>query len=392
MINSLRSHLTRLTSELTSHQELLTELRKLRESDAQALRDKGTEITQLREEVQRLAGEVEVLRGVVEEGLNERRATRESHVASVAADVAMSQDLEEDEASEEDEIPEQSEDDSEEDDEKDEPGWASDNDNSIPLVNGPSQANRADRTMRTDHATIGSSNLAGSVNRSPRFVDAEELDNIAAEMDERRSNRSNGSITSQNRPAPSRGEQVGTSRIVDGPALNPLLQPPMNRQPDAPTSRPSAPTPGHAKKQYNQPRDCHDPYPETPFPQIRGPLMERLFFSAPEHNAKTCIHCRRSRHHTNAHSPSRLNPRPTTSYPLPPENRGETPTDEGYEGSDAGDAEHLAADKGKKREYVAFSGHAGHWQKAGRAQGLPPQTVLARHIRELEDDFIHYKR
>lgn len=48
---------------------MLEELRRLRESDALSLTEKA-------QEVERLAGEIEVLRGVVEEGLNERRQGR----------------------------------------------------------------------------------------------------------------------------------------------------------------------------------------------------------------------------------------------------------------------------------------------------------------------------
>ncbi len=69
LISSLRTHLTRLTSELSSHRELLAELRSLRDIDSATLREKSSEITRLKNEVERLAGEVEVLRGVVEEGL-----------------------------------------------------------------------------------------------------------------------------------------------------------------------------------------------------------------------------------------------------------------------------------------------------------------------------------
>jgi len=116
LINSLRSHLTRLTSELASHQDLLTELRNLRDSDSRALKEKGADILKLREEVQRLAGEVEVLRGVIEEGLKERRASREIHVEHSVADIAMSQDLEEEqeEGNEDEEEEVAEEDDSEE--------------------------------------------------------------------------------------------------------------------------------------------------------------------------------------------------------------------------------------------------------------------------------------
>lgn len=63
---------------MSTQQQLLEELRALRESDALSLAEKAQEINQLRAEVERLAGEIEVLRGVVEEGLNERRQGRDS--------------------------------------------------------------------------------------------------------------------------------------------------------------------------------------------------------------------------------------------------------------------------------------------------------------------------
>lgn len=55
----------------------MQELRFLRDSDANALREKSDDVDRLRVQVERLAGEVEVLRGVVEEGLRERRSARE---------------------------------------------------------------------------------------------------------------------------------------------------------------------------------------------------------------------------------------------------------------------------------------------------------------------------
>jgi len=79
------------------HQALLSELRRLRNSDAQALHEKGVEILQLKEELQRLTGEVEVLRGDVEEGLKERCSAQDIHIEGSAADLGMSQDLEEEE-------------------------------------------------------------------------------------------------------------------------------------------------------------------------------------------------------------------------------------------------------------------------------------------------------
>ena len=69
----------------------------MRDSDAQALHEKGAETLQLKEELQRLTGEVEVLRGDVEEGLKERCSARDIHIEGSAADLGMSQDLEEEE-------------------------------------------------------------------------------------------------------------------------------------------------------------------------------------------------------------------------------------------------------------------------------------------------------
>jgi hypothetical protein len=59
LIMTLRTHLARLTSELSSHQQLLRELWSLRESDARTLKEKS-EVERLREEVERLADEVEM--------------------------------------------------------------------------------------------------------------------------------------------------------------------------------------------------------------------------------------------------------------------------------------------------------------------------------------------
>ena len=81
---TLKGHLTRLTSELSEHHQLLEELRSMRDTDGRALREKSREVDVLRREVERLGGEVEVLRGVVEEGLKERREIRERSVAEVS--------------------------------------------------------------------------------------------------------------------------------------------------------------------------------------------------------------------------------------------------------------------------------------------------------------------
>jgi hypothetical protein len=469
LISSLRSHLTRLTSELASHQALLSELRRLRDSDAQALREKGAEILQLKEEVQRLAGEVEVLRGVVEEGLKERRSAREIHIEGSAADLGMSQDLEEEDNDNEDELeleeeePDNNEHERDQDKGVDEREFDDDDedeeDEPVPFDPNPAPLRAADRTMRTDFATLGS-----STNSAPlRFVNDDELDLIAAEVEERRSNRSNassvgsGSGTQRARPRsrspPVRRskratvedeheEEQETSRRhqLPYPALpassqHYTTQPQLNVQhapsrfasshPEPSTSRPTAPTPGSTSKTHERRRTgrtsdpvAPEPETETPFPQIRGEHLERLFFSAPEHNAKTCTVCYRRRNRPSGASPSWSHVRgkgtkyASTSHDAVQDEKedGQEEEDEGYEGSEDADVDHRATNgKGKERErererereserererqfVVSFSQDPSHWRQAGRKHGLPPQTVVARVIRELEDDFTHYKR
>lgn len=479
LISSLRSHLTRLTSELASHQDLLTELRNLRDSDSRALKEKSADIIKLREEVQRLAGEVEVLRGVIEEGLKERRASREMiQVEQSVADIAMSQDLEEEqEEGNEDEDEDVAEDDSDEEL------------SGVEEVNGPfdpvsiheesSRVNQADKTMRTDFATLGSTNPAESMT-SRRFVDKEELERISAEVEERRSNRSSNSTESHSRRALSPSVRKDRRTTVEDeeellPQTSNMSHHSQNRfqttvqheppsfyssapaagcersnvshhrlqttAPPEPSSHPSTPAAGYERLsqtsnmnmshhsqsrlqattvQQPEPLSSFHPSitqavagyapkqagparfqehledePETPFPQIRGEHLERLFFSAPEHNARTCTVCYRRRHRTGRSSP--------WSYPEKDGDRAarrnaaaEENEDEGFgEGSDeaADITDRVAKDnKGKQRDYVIFSNDPGRWRQAGRREGLPPQTVVARVIRELEDDFTHYKR
>ena len=72
----------------------------------------------------------------------------------------------------------------------------------------------ADKTIRTDFAKVGSTNLnpAESTMTSRRFVDKEELDRISAELEERRLNRSSNSIGSQSRRPRSPASSVRRDR------------------------------------------------------------------------------------------------------------------------------------------------------------------------------------
>ena len=399
LITSLRTHLTRLTTELASHQELLTSLRHLRDADAKELRAHSGEILQLREEVQRLAGEVEVLRGVVEEGLKERRASREmSRVEIPEEERGMSHDLDEEE--------DEDEDDEEEDGEELEPTDESahslvSDDEPEPFDPVSIETERAaDRTMRTDFATLGE-----STNSQParmRRVGADELNDITAELEERRANLSGGALHPPPRSPPPQHNPRTTmddTQDIDAPVpparstTNGHTQTQVRTHPAPSTSRPSAPTPTHAARRL-PPAE-----PETPFPQIRGAHLERLFFSAPEHNARTCTVCFRRRDREQAHTRGGLSPggwsRPEPK-PTAVRRSGEgaegPPSDEGYEGSE-GERPGSAMDRDKQVQIEAlYNGDARQWRATAKKHGLPPQTVVARVIRELEDDFTHYKR
>ena len=359
----MRSHLTRLTSELASHRDLLVELRNLRDSDSRALKEKGADIMKLREEVQRLAGEVEVLRGVVEEGLKERRASREIQVEHSVADVAMSRDLEDEEEQEE-------------------------GNKDVEVLRGVVEEGliemRASREVHVEHSVA---HVAMS-----QELEEEEQEEGSGDEDVPDGDDSEEILSDEEDPRRLEAED-------DYEGLQPSNIPNHSQsrlqttlQPEPSSSRPSAPAADYVPKQAGPARfQEHLPgVPETPFPQIRGEHLERLFFSAPEHNAKTCTVCYRRRHRTGSSfwSYPRKNDHARNANVEPEE-------DEGFgEGSDeAADVERAPRDsKGKQRDYVIFSKDPGYWRQAGRKEGLPPQTVVARVIRELEDDFTHYKR
>ncbi|CAK5284255.1 unnamed protein product [Mycena citricolor] len=345
LISSLRTHLTRLTAELSSHQELLTELRLLREKDSKALKEKTGQVDILRQEVERLAGEVEVLRGVVEEGLRERRATRDASESHSDADVGMTADLEETTSEEEDD----DEDESFRDDDVQPSDGSQHEEHSEPEPFDPesilgSSRQNLDRTMRTDHATLGSAS-----NSVPRQLSRDvELERIAADIEERRSELSHQSSQERSRAStPTRQRRRPTVEEVSETNSMPSRAPsPVSRT--AAVRRPAGPTPSRARAEGE---------PETPFPQIRGAHLERLFFSAPEHNARSCTVCCRRREPIQ-NPPSWLSRRNLERSRDEDEIRGENDVD---------------------------------YKAAARKAGLPPQTLVTRVIRDLEDDFTHYK-
>jgi hypothetical protein len=374
--------MSRLTSELSSHKTLLDELRSLREADKNTLRQKVREVDLLRQEVEKIAGEVEVLKGVVEEGLRERRERNlsQSHGEPQGHDMVVG---------------------SREDGGDDEVERGQDGDESLNAPKDaedyeiediqPALARRA-LLERTDHVAFNSSPIQDNATNAQRYVEDSELERISMELEERRSERSRsssrlGSSVSSNgsHRAPSVTSSVGSARnpliAASPPERATTLDSHRQRRRQASRSsvplmqvpRPSAPTPAHARERHLA--------GEVPFPQIRGAQLERMFFSAPEHNTKTCTVCNRRRYRGAA-------PR-ALWYPA---SKGHNVTvadandeDEGFEeGSVVEDGEGRRAPQGAAVNLDFLDGDV-------RNGHLPPQTVLVRVLRELEDDFTHYK-
>ena len=376
--------MARLTSELSSHKTLLDELRSLREADKITLRQKVREVDLLRREVEKIAGEVEVLKGVVEEGLRERRERSLSHSHDEPRGHGVAVDQREDS---DDDVAERDW------DEDDDLGPQQDTDDYEIEDVQPALARRAllERTTRTDHAALGPPPIPGNVGNTQRYVDDSELERISVELEERRSERSQsssrlGSSVSSNgsHRAPSVASSTRSARnpLISAPHLPRAATPDKQRRrqasgssmpPLTQDSRPPAPTPAHARERHHA--------DEVPFPHIRGARLERMFFSAPEHNSKTCTVCNRRRHREAA-------PRPLW-YPA---SKGHNVTvadvndeDEGFgEGSVIEDAEGRKTFHGCAVNLDFLDGDA-------KNNHLPPQTVLVRVLRELEDDFTHYK-
>ncbi|KIK59609.1 hypothetical protein GYMLUDRAFT_60144 [Collybiopsis luxurians FD-317 M1] len=503
LITTLRTHLTRLTSELSSHQELLHQLFSLREGDlndirklqndaaalhalqgdiqnmklgAGGLEARAEEVERLRIEVERLAGEVEVLRGVVEEGLRERRMKvkdrTDASIAPADADVQSNLESAQFDKSKESEVEVEAEGQEEDEDEEDEEERSEDEDEdedeepepfdpmSIPgssRASNPANSRILDKdndrtlpnqTIRTDHATLGtlgtpraptpqlnSNRAAPSAGTSTRslFIDDDELRRIMDDVEERRSR--------------SELEVSGTEKShFDSRFLHPsgsISQPQSRPASPAPRPpRPEAPTPSHARASTHQHphqrasrhtreredggnRASHTEEEPEPFPQIRGERLEKLFFSAPVHDERSCNMCRR-------HRGGEVGAFGTGRHRHHRRRDEDQEEDEGFaEGSDDAAAapefapvgldpgERAQRRLGKQRDpgldFVEPSAYTGGSNKNRREdrdrqgnfgrygggregrdsyekrKNLPQQTILARVIRELEDDFTHYK-
>ena len=359
---------------------------------------KSEEVNILKDKVEGLAGEVEVLKGVVEEGLKERRMLREQSMATTeegqrtgdSAQAIVNAEVQQPHEEESEESSEESEDESVEDSIT----------ASRSLLTRPSPA--ADKT-RTDCATVGTQSQA-----TRPFVTDEELERISVELSERRSERSQSSSIAGSTKSLPRSLTYITERPVSpflrgsaqsappdlarsehrsSPELDPRIPDPRYRVTRAAAPKPSgsntrAPTDKRAsqdRREDIEKAEDHAALEElenSPFPQIRGERLEHLFFSAPDHNAKLCNVCnRRKRNHedrANGKRPSWLLSRFATDM------KSQIPG-VGFDGDDEGFAE------GLEGEILA---RERKWQERDRD---PPQTVLMRVVRELEDDFTHYK-
>lgn len=406
LLSTLRAHLTRLTAELSDHSRLLQELRTLRDSDVRALKEKSHEISQLRQEVERLAGEVEVLRGVVEEGLKERKEAREqsmersrspsqSHSSSlveVEVEVKELRETGQQGKQEEEHLA---------DDETDSEDEVSDGRSTPSPSHSPRR--RAPRPSdRTDLATLGSSPPSAGTSKQP-WLDSVEVTRISEEVSERRYERSGSASAivgvepsfaagrargyhtdsngSDDEVPPSRPRSRGSdisnrsatkdARRAPSPVRRPSAPNPTSLYSRDPTSAPRPTSPESRPSQAPATSNTTAAPPattsaEAPFPQIRGEYLEKLFFSAPDHNADTCTVCNRRARAAAARQQRKV---ATWSAGCRPYLEAE---DEGF----AEGVEEAHAKKGKQRT---------------DEDRLPPQTVLTKVLRELEDDFTHYK-
>ncbi|KIY46586.1 hypothetical protein FISHEDRAFT_75505 [Fistulina hepatica ATCC 64428] len=549
LITTLRTHLTRLTLELSQHKDLLIQLQQTQTNLQQQQQNMAStsstplpsrpalqpvdatsrsaaweaqmearwesrwlEVKRLREDVERLSGEVEVLRGVVDEGLRDCEHSRVGgpggglstrNRSGVDPDTAMSLDDDEGEDDEHDDGTEQHGNETvnldragtnhdhtrdqreiarhQEHDDEDEEVEEGNEEPDEPTVRLPSND-----SIKSDRATVGAETMPrGGYRQGNRslgqsmsqhgqsfvqsFVSGEELDALGAELEARRSLNSTHDTPSlthslSESPTPqgpvvvvqdATDEHLRCGRLAvptiekqdnifaprplsamsnrppsalsDRPPSVLSNRPPSvlsnrsNRPPSAMSDRPPSAMSRHAPRQaMSAPVSDPEPQPstlrlphqdtpfrpsssaarssgnrttsgrrsapldETPFPQIRGTHLERLFFAVPEHNPMTCTVCHRRRR------------RPHRRYTEGVQTEEHVHAYRGHENESFAEVREDNRDtKGKRHEVPVFDATTNpaiwDWNAEGARKGLPPQTVLARVIRELEDDFTHYK-
>ncbi|EJC97962.1 uncharacterized protein FOMMEDRAFT_143465 [Fomitiporia mediterranea MF3/22] len=357
LVSTLRSHLSRLTDELSNQRAQLDELRSLREHDIQEVREKLAEVESLNLEVERLGGEVEILRGVVEEGLNERRRAKQAMDSTVNYDESASGVAHEREAT---------------------ASFAGQNDvvNDSSHVDFPSPPPSRPQSRQEYRAFGNRAQMSSAPTAGPVRFDA-PADELSVVEDAREEARERPGEQREKTSAMRYRQDIGTyqsqavhenghqdTRRTRFAGIR-VTKDDDNRRVRRTTD--NNPMPSERLAGTIQSEKEKAVQTETPFPQIRGERLERLFFSAPEHNEKTCRVCHR--HRRPGASDDELD------FPswLPPRKRCRTGDEDG-------------------RHHYEIDGLAGVSRHAPFSEDrLPPQTVLVRVLGELEDDFTHYK-
>ncbi|KAG8816364.1 hypothetical protein FRC19_000427 [Serendipita sp. 401] len=375
LVQSLRSHLAAMSEKVQTHQDLISNLRIKREQDAQQLRLKCREIERLRTDVDSLQKDVDRLREVVEAGLRERKTSRGAPDEPSVILIQQDSPLEEEHST---------------------------FDNS--LLRRPAriegERNVLSAVMEEEEpvsATISKAEpgKATMVQSSRPFLQGAELDRVRAEMEERRSQRSmnasgSGSDTSGPRHTirlQSRSftrAQEGRASPVPATTTNKRgyrNSPPRPLTPESNAPSPRLPAERPQREQQEEERRDGAVSPIS-LPQIRGERLERLFHAAPAHNEQTCTVCHRRKR-------SSTSGRRRSSHSTKP-HHGHRRRHSAQEQPDGNDAEEEIDVNGE--EVAQFlEGDERYISEIAERRGIPPQTVLARVLRELEDDFTHYK-
>ncbi|EUC54031.1 Cep57 Cep57-MT-bd: centrosome microtubule-binding domain protein [Rhizoctonia solani AG-3 Rhs1AP] len=385
LVDTLRSHLARMTSEVEEHQRTIDELRSMRERDVADLEAKTAEVVAITAEVERLAEECDRLRGVVEEGLRERRQVRESGSLQASGSqkdfegsgsIIIGRGVELSAVQEEEEQTEDEMDASELEGQR--------SALSLTELGGDDRSGRA----RTDRATVGSTSralrfmdpapqMASQSDMTPELERSQSMCSSRSEF--RPSSRSSTPVLGRTRSALAtagtsspRRESPLARRASGDEAARPrpnsrLPLPPRSESPTPPQRSPVR------EREHQALRASQHPPPSPPFPRIRGEQLERLFFSVPAHNAGTCTRCCRGQKarlaRDDRHEPARARERERANWRLGGRVGAREEEDEGYAHSEG--EEDLRVDIDPARP--------------------PPQTVLVKVVRELEDDFAHYK-
>lgn len=228
-----------------------------------------------------------------------------------------------------------------------------------------------------------------------------ELERVRAEVEERRSQRSINASSSERSLSKGsiRSPVTAHSRPYNSTPPRPLSRaataspsPRLNyNDPAPPASSSSTFNPStHGRERRKEPEQERASSP-TSLPQIRGERLERLFHSAPAHNKDTCRAChRKKRARSSAIDP--LNDAAAATINALDSSIQYARNTGRSGGSRTGASTRKPGRRDSSDDEVKFSeGDERFIREIALRRGLPPQTVLARVLRELEDDFTHYK-